>query len=217
MRRLLAALAVLQLAACAQFTPAPLPEVDVDLPAEMLRAQKPRGGGVFSEYGSPALVSDRVAFRPGDILTVVLEEATQASKKAGTSFGKESSAEIKPLVIGNKTYNTTVGIEADRGFDGSSSSTQQNRLSGALTVVVHKVLPNGLLLIKGEKQLALNQGEGYLKLAGLVRTDDIDAGNRVSSLRIANARIAYSGRGVLHDANSAGWLTRFFTSPLMPF
>jgi flagellar L-ring protein precursor FlgH len=65
--------------------------------------------------------------------------------------------------------------------------------------------------------LTLNQGEEFVRLRGYVRAADIDADNRVSSLRIANARIAYSGQGTLADANSPGWLTRFFSSPYMPF
>ncbi|MBX9298621.1 flagellar basal body L-ring protein FlgH [Chromobacterium piscinae] len=212
----LAPLAALLLAACAQFQPPP-PEPD-PLP-ELMRQQtsRPIGGGVFTSGGSLSLTSDNRAFRPGDVLTVVLEETTQASKQAGTSFGKKSGAKIGPSLIGNTTFNAQVGIDANRDFNGSSSSTQQNALAGSLTVVVHKVLPNGLLQVKGEKQLALNQGEEMLRLAGYVRVEDIDTDNRVSSLRIANARIGYSGSGALADANSPGWLMRFFASPLMPF
>jgi flagellar L-ring protein precursor FlgH len=84
-------------------------------------------------------------------------------------------------------------------------------------VIVQEVMPNGLLRLAGEKMLTLNQGEEFVRLRGYVRAADIDADNRVSSLRIANARIAYSGQGTLADANSPGWLTRFFASPYMPF
>ncbi|OHX14511.1 flagellar basal body L-ring protein FlgH [Chromobacterium sphagni] len=212
----LAPLAVLLLAACAQFQP-PQPEPD-PLP-DLLRqqVQTSRGGGVFTPAGALSLTSDNHAFRPGDVLTVVLEETTQASKQAGTSFGKKSGAKVAPSLLGNTTFNAQVGIDASRDFNGSSTSTQQNALAGSLTVVVHKVLANGLLQVKGEKQLALNQGEETLRLAGYVRVEDIDTDNRVSSLRIANARIGYSGTGALADANNAGWLMKFFTSPLMPF
>ncbi|HJU50185.1 MAG TPA: flagellar basal body L-ring protein FlgH [Pseudogulbenkiania sp.] len=210
------ALAMLSLAGCTQMIP-PEPQAEFDLPAEVKTPPRGVGGGVFAPGGAWSLIADNRAYRPGDALTVVLEETTQASKKAGTLLDKKSGASIQPTILASQTINTKVGIDAARTFDGSSSSTQQNALSGSLSVIVQQVLPNGLLLVKGEKQLTLNQGEEYLRLAGYVRVDDIDTDNRVSSQRIANARIAYSGRGVLSDANAPGWLTRFFTSPWMPF
>ena len=86
-----------------------------------------------------------------------------------------------------------------------------------MTVIVQQVLPNGLLYIKGDRALSLNQGDEVLRLSGYVRATDVDLNNRVSSLRVANARISYSGHGALSDASEAGWLTRFFQSPLFPF
>ena len=105
----------------------------------------------------------------------------------------------------------------DRNFAGDSTSTQQNALSGAITVIVQEVLPNGLLRVQGEKTLTLNQGEEFVRLRGYLRAADIDSNNQVSSLRIANAQIAYSGQGTLAEANTPGWLTRFFVGPWMPF
>ena len=93
---------------------------------------------------------------------------------------------------------------------------QQNSLRGEITVSVHAVQPNGILEIRGEKWLTLNQGDEYIRLSGLVRADDIQNDNSVSSQRIADARISYAGRGALSDANAAGWLTRLFNHPLFP-
>jgi flagellar L-ring protein precursor FlgH len=148
---------------------------------------------------------------------VVLEEVTQSSKSAGTSFGKEASVAVGiPTVLG-KTYDKLESsADASRDFDGSAKSSQQNSLRGSIAVTVHRVLPNGTLLVKGEKNLRLNQGEEFIRLTGLVRVDDINRFNQVSSQNIANANISYAGRGLLNDSNSAGWLTRFFTSPIFP-
>jgi len=174
-------------------------------------------GGVFSS-DAISLTSDARAFRTGDVVTILLQETTQASKKAGTSFSKGSTVAVDPITALGKTFGRTqVGINADRSFQGDSTSTQQNALSGAVTVIVQEVLPNGLLRVAGEKRLQLNQGEEFLRVKGYLRAADINSDNQVSSLRVANARIAYSGQGSLADANTPGWLTRFFTGPLMPF
>jgi flagellar L-ring protein precursor FlgH len=209
----------LLLSACAAVAPPQVRPPAFDEPPPVARSapRKAAGGGVFVTEAAWSLTSDSRAFRPGDVVTVVLQETTQASKKADTRFGKDSGVSVAPSVFGSRTLNTTVGVDAQRDFSGSASSTQQNTLQGAITVIVQEVLPNGLLLISGEKTLHLNQGEEFVRLRGYVRAGDIDNDNRVSSQRIANARIAYSGEGSLADANSAGWLARFFVSPWVPF
>ncbi|MDB5748095.1 MAG: Flagellar L-ring protein [Massilia sp.] len=211
----MACVSALLLAGCASRAPV-VQEDDAPVPVARTTA---RGvsGGVFSN-DALSLTSDARAYRVGDVVTVILQETTQASKRAGTSFSKESSVGVSPLGMLGKTFpKTAIDVSAERGFAGDSTSTQQNALSGALTVIVQEVLPNGLLRVAGEKTMTLNQGEEFVRLKGYVRAADVDADNRVSSLRVANARIAYSAKGVLADANSAGWLMRFFTGPLMPF
>jgi flagellar L-ring protein precursor FlgH len=214
-----AAAAALLLAGCASHVPLNNPK-PVDDALALPKASAARAGvsgGVFSA-DTVSLTSDARAFRVGDVVTVLLQETTQASKKAGTSFSKGSNVAVNPLgVLGKSFGRTAVDVSADRSFQGDATSTQQNALSGAVTVIVQEVLPNGLLRVAGEKRLQLNQGEEYLRLAGYLRAADIDNDNQVSSLRVANARIAYSGQGTLADANTPGWLTRFFTGPLMPF
>lgn len=186
-------------------------------PALDYQQAKPVAGGLYRGNGS-ALMYDKRAFQVGDILTVVLNEQTQSSKSAGTSFGKESSASVGVPNVFGRTFDRVSGsFEAERDFSGSSRSSQQNSLAGAIAVTVHQVLPNGVLLVRGEKSLRLNQGDEYIRLSGLVRPEDINRYNQVSSQSIADARISYAGKGVLSDANSAGWLTRFFTSPWFPF
>jgi flagellar L-ring protein precursor FlgH len=214
-----AAVAALFLAGCASTVPLNTPK-PVDDALALPKGQAARAGvsgGVFSA-DTVALTSDARAFRIGDVVTVLLQETTQASKKAGTSFSKGSNVAVDPIsALGKSFPKTAIGINADRSFQGDATSTQQNALTGAVTVIVQEVLPNGLLRVAGEKRLQLNQGEEFLRLAGYLRAADIDNDNQVSSLRVANARIAYSGQGSLADANSPGWLTRFFTGPLMPF
>jgi flagellar L-ring protein precursor FlgH len=211
--------AILLLSGCASNVPLHTAAVADDALALPKAAVARNGvsGGVFSS-DAISLTSDARAFRTGDVVTILLQETTQASKKAGTSFSKGSTVAVDPITALGKTFGRTqVGINADRSFQGDSTSTQQNALSGAVTVIVQEVLPNGLLRVAGEKRLQLNQGEEFLRVKGYLRAADINSDNQVSSLRVANARIAYSGQGSLADANTPGWLTRFFTGPLMPF
>ncbi|WP_332673145.1 flagellar basal body L-ring protein FlgH [Aromatoleum sp.] len=216
--RLLAAIAALTLSACNTTMPGVAPASAMDPRLAMpLAPKKGQAGGVFAADAPWSLTSDARAFRPGDVLTVVLQETTQATKKADTRFAKDSSVSLSPAAIGNKTFDIGASFDGEREFAGAASATQQNALRGSITVVVHAVLPNGLLRVEGEKSLLLNQGEEFIHLSGYVRAADIDTDNRVSSQRVANARIGYSGRGALADANSAGWLTRLFNSPWMPF
>ncbi|EIC82573.1 flagellar basal body L-ring protein FlgH [Serratia sp. M24T3] len=187
-------------------------------PENLLQPLTPNsGGGLFQSGYNWSLTQDRRAYRVGDILTVKLDESTQSSKQANTHFGKKNDASIGvPEIFGKSLDKLGGSVSGNRKFNGDASSEQQNMLRGAITVAVHQVLPNGVLVIRGEKWLTLNQGDEYMRVSGLVRVEDIERDNSVSSQRIANARISYSGRGALSDSNSAGWLMRLFNHPFFP-
>ncbi|MCL1096239.1 flagellar basal body L-ring protein FlgH [Shewanella kaireitica] len=186
------------------------PEIDYSLPDA-------KDGSVYRPGFMLTLFKDKRAFREGDILTVALDEKTYSSKRADTKTNKASGLSIDGQ--GTTGSNSVAGSgEANMGrtFNGTGSSTQQNQLSGSITVTVAKVLPNGALLIRGEKWLRLNQGDEYLRLLGLIRTDDIGNDNTISSQRIADARIIYGGQGAISDSNRMGWASRYFNSPWFP-
>ncbi|MDH3643141.1 MAG: flagellar basal body L-ring protein FlgH [Gammaproteobacteria bacterium] len=179
-------------------------------------------GAIYQTGGALSLFDDRRASRVGDVVTILLQEQTSSSKSAETSIKKESETELpNPTLFGNLVRGSTEPlmneIESESEFTGEAESDQSNSLSGTLSAVVAEVLPNGLMLVQGEKWLNLNRGEEYVRVSGLLRPEDIDASNRVSSLRLADARIAYSGTGELADSNRAGWLSRFFLNPIFPF
>ena len=180
-------------------------------------------GSLYLASHSLSLFGDRRANQVGDVITITLNENTRSSKSAETSFKKATTNELlNPKVFGsliqgtgaNNIFNST---NSTHEFSGEGESDQSNSLSGTITAVVSKVLPNGLLLVQGEKWFQLNTGEEYVRVSGLVRAEDISATNSVSSLRLADARIAYSGTGTIAEANKAGWLTKFFASTLNPF
>jgi flagellar L-ring protein FlgH len=220
MKAQLSAMAALLLAGCASIQPAAVRPGPFDEPPAVARSAAPRGtsGGVFSAESGLSLTSDSRAFRVGDLVTVILQETTQASKSAGTKLGKDSGLGIAaPGLLGKTFPKAGVDLNSSHTFQGDATATQQNALSGAITVIVQEVMPNGLLKVAGEKGLTLNQGEEFVRLRGYLRAADIDANNQVSSQRIANARIAYSAQGTLADTQQPGWLSRFFLGPLMPF
>ena len=152
----------------------------------------------------------------------VLEERTTSQKSAETTLTKESTAELpNPKVLGSllrgngsDLFNS---VDSETGFAGGAESDQSNSLFGTITAVIAEVYPNGLMRIRGEKWLNLNRGEEYLRVSGLLRPQDIGDDNSVSSTRLADARIAYSGTGTFADSNQAGWLSRFFLNPKYPF
>lgn len=180
-------------------------------------------GSLYTTSNNLTLFDDRRARAVGDVVTIFLEEQTRSSKSAETSISKGTQNEIlNPKVLGSLVRGTGAtdifnSLESGTEFSGEGGSDQSNSLSGTISAVVADVLPNGLLLVQGEKWFQLNRGEEYVRVSGLVRSEDIGADNSVSSQRLADARIAYSGTGALAQANQPGWLTRFFFGTVNPF
>jgi flagellar L-ring protein precursor FlgH len=108
-------------------------------------------------------------------------------------------------------------ISAESEFSGNGTSSQSNSLNGAIAVQVARVCPNGNLIVQGEKWLALNRGEEFIQLRGIVRPQDISPANTIASTMVADARISYGGTGLIDRANTPGWFSKFFASPLNPF
>ncbi len=184
-------------------------------------APPPADGSIYHDAQSMELFSDPRAHRVGDILTIVLIENTQASKKASTSTSKKDDTSLGGATLWGKTFPLNGGkiasLSGERGFDGSGTSSQSNQLTGQITVTVAQRLSNGNLVLRGEKWLTINQGRELVRIAGIARPQDIGPDNTILSTRIANAQITYTGSGTLADANTQGWLSRFFNSKWMPF
>lgn len=192
--------------------------------ARVLPPATPRTDGAIYQAGQQMeLFADLKARRVGDVLTITLNESTNASKNAVTKTTKTTSvANTGPTVFG-KTVTTkgvpilNTSMNGADAFDGEGSSTQSNSLVGSLTVTVIDVQANGNLVVQGDKTLKLNQGDELVHVSGVIRPADIATNNTVTSDRLADARITYSGKGVVNSSNSMGWLARFFNSPFAPF
>lgn len=189
-----------------------------------LATAPPSGNGAIYQAGYDVpLFENSTARRVGDILTVRLVESTNASKSSSTSTKKATDVTLPGPTLGGRpvTVNGAEilkgGMANDSSFDGEGSSSQSNRLNGDITVTIARRLPNGTLLVRGEKWITINQGREFVRISGLVRQIDIEPDNTVPSSKVANASITYAGRGALADANAPSWLARFFMSPKLPF
>lgn len=210
-------LAVAALAGCAALEPRH-DDAQWAATAPVAPAAPVADGSIYHDAQNMELFADPRAHRTGDILTIVLVENTQAVKKANTSTSKTDKNKLGAPSLLGKTFNkAAIGSDAERSFDGGGSSSQSNTLTGNITVTVAQRLANGNLLVRGEKLLTINQGQEQIRIAGIVRPQDIGPDNTVPSTRVADARIAYTGRGSLADSNTQGWLSRFFNSRWMPF
>jgi flagellar L-ring protein precursor FlgH len=192
--------------------------------ARVLPPPTPRTEGAIYQAGQQMeLFADLKARRVGDILTIRLNETTAASKNAVTKTTKTTAvADSAPTLFGQSMtvrgrpiLSTT--LNGSNSFDGEGASTQSNSLAGSLTVTVVDVQANGNLVVQGDKTLKLNQGDEFVHIAGVVRPADIATDNTVTSDKIADAHISYSGKGVTDSSNRMGWLARFFNSPFAPF
>jgi flagellar L-ring protein FlgH len=169
-------------------------------------------------------------YRVGDIITVILNEQTQANRVTNTSAVRETSNDVAAGLVPNIVSNLP-GFARDRAgritnglkIDGSEisseatgSADQRASLSGSVAVTVTQVLSNGNLVVRGEKVLDLSEGSETIRVAGIVRSEDIAPNGTVFSRRLANAQIAYTGTGDLANANKVPWGTGILMK-LWPF
>ncbi len=188
-----------------------------------LRPPRQVSGAIYQAGYDMRMFEDHTAKRVGDILTIRLDEKTQARKTADLDTEKESQVSASAPVIMGMDPSMIFGndlsatLASKHEFKGEGEANQSNSLTGNISVTVFDVLPNGNLKIRGEKRVTLNDGNEYIRFSGVVRSLDIDASNTVSSSKVADATIMYTGDGAIADSSKVGWFSRFFLSPLFPF
>ncbi len=173
------------------------------------------------ENGRAYLYEDLRAMRVGDILTVKIVEKHKGSKSADTSAERESTIDNSlngtgmgfigiPGVRLSSNARQSLGIDATakNKFGGKGATSREDTLSGTLSATVVEVLPNGDLRITGNREVTVNSEKQLMTLSGTVRRVDVDTKNTVQSTAIADARIEYSGLGVVDDVQRPGWFTR---------
>jgi len=222
MKLLLTAAACLVLAGCETLYGVPKVDVAGSPKTRPLAVEAPvvNNGSIFQANQYRPLFEDHRARLIGDTLTVQIVEKVAASQKSTSSIDKSGSVSAGVTAL----PGIRAGAFARAGAEGSSTNTfagkgsteNTNDFSGTITSVVTEVLPNGHLLITGEKQIGVNQNVDVLRFSGQVDPRAIQPGNTVASAQIANVRIDHRGKGAQADANGIGWLGRFFLN-VLPF
>lgn len=217
------AAAGLLLGGCAQLPREPLVQQPMSARADLqVRPTGPANGSIYrTGFGTQALFEDRRPRHIGDILTIVVSENINASKNSGAEASRSSSASavlgLVPTLI-----RGLIGADLDANASGKSAisakggANSKNTFNGVITVTVVEVLLNGNLLVSGEKQMLINQGTEFIRFSGVVNPRTVSAANTVPSTLVADARIEYSAKGYIDEAQTMGWLQRAFLN-VLPF
>ena len=183
-------------------------------------AYKPQlNGAIFQAAQYRPLMEDHRARLVGDTLIINISEKLSATQSATTAVDKTGkiSGGVASLPGFSPSWlakNVAVGASSDNSTSGKGQTQNTNDFSGVITATVIGVLPNGHLLVRGEKQVGVNQNVDTLQFTGQVDPQTIGPGNVVQSTQVANVRVQQSGRGAQADAQAMGWLSRFFLNLL---
>lgn len=177
-------------------------------------------GSIYASANNTSLFELKRARNVGDVLTILISEKTNATKKANSSANRSQTNDFSVTSLfglpGKSFLGSSLSDSSTHKFEGKGESNADNTFSGTITVTVIEVLPNGNLLVSGEKQIGLNQDTQFIRMSGVVDPTHIGFGNTLSSAEVADARIEYRGTGTVDSAQVVGWLSRFFLS-FLPF
>jgi flagellar L-ring protein precursor FlgH len=195
----------------------PQPGFEPTLPAPAPAPHRADGAIFNAAYGYAPLYSGTRAHAVGDTVTILLVESTTAAKTVGSKSSKSGGISLTPPKAGLLSLNPdALKASNDSSFNGQGNASQTSSLSGALSVTIAEVRPNGTALVRGEKRMLVSQGDEWIQISGIIRLADIDQDNTITSARVADAHIEYSGKGALQRASKQGWLGRFFNM-ISPF
>ncbi|WP_178861221.1 flagellar basal body L-ring protein FlgH [Thiomicrorhabdus cannonii] len=192
------------------------PNYPVNIPQQV----QPNNGSLY-QSGAMTLFDDSRAHRVGDIITISLTEKFDAKKKDEAKYDKSNSQDYgvtTPLTmtgpgvigeIGSRLGNLSLGYGSKGAFAGKSDVKQNSSLSGSIAVTVVEVIPNGNLVVRGEKRLAIHEGDELIQFAGIIRPQDIRPDNTIDSTKVADVRLVYKDVGYSGDTNRPGALTQW--------
>jgi flagellar L-ring protein FlgH len=177
-------------------------------------------GAIFQAGQTRPLFEDRRARFVGDTITIKITESTTASTKSNNKLDKTNTASASITGLNGLPGKSLLGLNLDAGsanaFSGKGEAANNNIFTGNITVTVIDVLPNGNLLVSGEKQLAIGNAQEFVRISGVVNPSFVDFSNTIDSSKVADARIEYKSAGQISEGQIMGWLARFFLN-VMPF
>jgi len=208
------------LAGCVTMTPSTAVHQPMTVRPELRTAIAPANGSIYNVASARPLFEDRRARFIGDTITINIAEKTAAAKKSDTKAERTDDRTMGVPTLSGLPFASFQGAKlatnSETKFDSTGENTSSNNFTGTLTVTVIDVYPNGNLLVSGEKQIGLKEGEEFVRFSGVVNPNNITAGNTVQSTQVADARIEYKANGFVDSAQVMGWLGRFFLT-VLPF
>ena len=211
-----AAALVLALSACSSVPPSSIVKQPTSVRPMLADTGTPSEGAIFNANSYRPMFEDRRARHIGDVLTVAINEKTAANKSGASTGNKSGSANLGvPGPLQGK-LGANLALSNSSKFADGDTQANSNAFTGTIGVTVSEVLPNGNLIVVGEKQIAMDKGVEYIRISGMVNPDTIQAGNVVSSTLVADARVEYRTSSQLDRAEITSQMTRFFQS-ILPF
>jgi len=207
------------LAACNSVPPT---NVHQPMTARPLATPTPQAtpGAIYSVDNTTPLFEMKRARRVGDILTIQINEKTNATKKGNSKAERKQTNDYSLSALvglpGKSFLGSNLTADSEHKFDGKGETNASDTFTSTITVTVIEVFPNNNMLVSGEKQIGLNRDDEFIRFSGVVDPSTIGFGNTVSSVQVADARIEYRGRGSVDSAQIMGWLAKFFLT-FLPF
>lgn len=191
-------------------------------PINISQAPQPANGSLYQSANAVTLFNDARAHRVGDIITVNLTENFNAKKKDEAQYNRTNNVDFgvsTPLNFlgrgASDIYGPLgtggIGYGSNNSFSGKSDVKQDSSVSGSVAVTVYEVIPNGNLVVRGEKWITLHDGEEVIRFAGIIRPQDIRPDNSIDSTRVADVRLIYRDTGIGGDTARPGAVTRFLS------
>ena len=191
-------------------------------PMNLAQGPQPQNGSLYQPGRAMTLFDDARAHRVGDIITIKLVEKFNANKKDQASFNRNNNQDFgvtTPLNFLGRAPNELAGALGTGGigygtnstFSGNSDIKQDSSVSGSVAVTVIEVIPNGNLVVRGEKWITVHDGEEVIRFAGIVRPQDIKPDNTIDSTKVADVRMIYRDTGIAGDTARPGVVTKFLS------